>query len=55
MFTILNDIAILNINSAKYHCGISGFSKNEAANLLQKPDLNKKQWNIINYKIGKKI
>ena len=38
MFIILNDIAILNINSANYHCGIGGFSKIEAANLLQKPD-----------------
>ena len=42
MFIILNDIAILIISSANYHYVINRFSKIEASNLLQKPDLNKK-------------
>ena len=38
----LNDIVILNITGSDYHCIISLVSKNEAVNLLQNVDLNKK-------------
>ena len=35
----LNDIDILNIHGANYHCIISGISKSEAINLMQNIDL----------------
>ena len=38
----LNDIATLNIHGAGYRCIISGISKNEVVNLLQKEYLNEK-------------
>ena len=38
----LSDIAILNIKGSEYHCIISLISKNEAINLMQNADLNKK-------------
>ena len=38
----LCDIAILNIKSADYCCIISGISKSEAINLIQKIDLTEK-------------
>ena len=38
----LSDIAILDINGADYCCIITRISKNEAANLLPKADLNKR-------------
>ena len=43
----ISDIAISNIKSADYCCIISGSSKSEAINLMQKIDLAKKN--------GKKI
>ena len=45
-----SDIAILNIHGADYRYIISGISKNEAVNLLQKADLNKK---VENYTLRK--
>ena len=38
----LSDIAILNIKGSEYRCIISLISKNEAINLMQNADLNKK-------------
>ena len=38
----LNDIAILNINSADFCCIINGISISDALNLLKKADLTKK-------------
>ena len=38
----LNDIATLNIHGVDYRCIISGISKNEVVNLLQKEYLNEK-------------
>ena len=38
----LSDIAILNIKGSEYRCIISLISKNEAINLMQNVDLNKK-------------
>ena len=38
----LNDIAILNINSADFCCIINGISISDALNLLKKADLAKK-------------
>ena len=38
----IRDIAILNINGVNYLCIITGISKSEGVNLLQKADLNKK-------------
>ena len=38
----LSDIAILNIKGSDYRCIISLISKNEAINLMQNADLNKK-------------
>ena len=58
----LSGITILNINSVDYCCIITGISKCEAVNVLQKADLNEKRrtlQNIINLfsniKIGKYI
>ena len=42
MSTNLNDIAILNINGADYHCIISGINKSEAINLLRNADFTEK-------------
>ena len=42
MSMYLSDIAILNINCADYHCIITGITKGEAVNFLQKANLNKK-------------
>ena len=42
----LSDIAILNIKSADYWCIITGFSKNEAIDLMRNADLNKKSGRI---------
>ena len=39
----LSDNAVLNINGVDYGCIISGISKSEQANILQKGDLNKKR------------
>ena len=39
----LNDIAILNIKSADYHCINSGVSKSEAINSMQNIDLTEKR------------
>ena len=50
MSTNLDNIAILNINSANYHCVISRISKSKAANLLQNVDLSYDiKWVIINH------
>ena len=38
----LSCVAILNIKGSDYRCIISGISKNEAINLMQKVDLTKK-------------
>ena len=38
----LTDIAILNIKGSDYYCIISGISKSESINLMQKIDLTKK-------------
>ena len=38
----LSDIAVLNIKGSDYRCIISLIRKNEAINLLQNADLNKK-------------
>ena len=38
----LSGVAILNIKGSDYRCIISGISKNEAINLMQKVDLTKK-------------
>ena len=38
----LSNTAVLSINCADYRCIISGISKSETVNLLQKADLNKK-------------
>ena len=38
----LSDIAILNIKGSEYRCIVSLISKNEAINLMQNADLNKK-------------
>ena len=38
----LSDIAVLNIKGSDYCCIISLIRKNEAINLLQNADLNKK-------------
>ena len=38
----LSDIAILNIKGSRYGCIISLISKNDAINLMQNADLNKK-------------
>ena len=46
----LSDIAILNINGVHCHCIVTGISKSQAVNLLQKADLNEKKRNIIKYK-----
>ena len=35
----MNDVAILNINGADYHCIISRINKSEAINLLKNVDL----------------
>ena len=40
---ILNDIAILNIKGSDSFCIISLISKNDAINLMQKPDLIEKR------------
>ena len=42
----LNDIAISNIHGIDYCCIISGTSKSEAVNLLQK------KWSIVGYKFS---
>ena len=47
MFVNLSDIAILNINGVDYCCIITGISKSEAVNLLQKADLNEKNVNFF--------
>ena len=46
MFTNLNDIAILNISGADYHCNINEISKSDAVNLLQNADLTEKSGNL---------
>ena len=38
----LSDITILNINGVDYCCIITGITKSETVNLLQKTDLNEK-------------
>ena len=38
----LSDIAILNINGVDYRCIITGITKSETVNLLQKADLKEK-------------
>ena len=48
----LNDIAVLNIRSSDY---VSGISKNEAVNLLQKADLTEKSRTLKIMKIIKNI
>ena len=35
----MNDVAILNINGADYHCIISRIDKSEAINLMKNVDL----------------
>ena len=35
----LNDITILSINGADYHCIIDGISKSDAINLIKNADL----------------
>ena len=47
----LSDIAILNINSADYHCAINGVTKNEPKNLLKNFDLTKTNGILQNIKI----
>ena len=49
MFVNLSDIAILNVNVVDYCCIITGISKSEAVNLLQKADLNEKNVNFFFY------
>ena len=39
----LNNIAILNINSADYRCIINGISKSDAVNLLQNTNLTEER------------
>ena len=43
-----SDNAVLNINGVDYGCIISGISKSEQANVLQKGDLNKKRRTLSN-------
>ena len=42
MSMILSDNAILNIKVSDYHCIISGISKNEAINVMEKIDFTEK-------------
>ena len=46
----LSDIAILNIECSDYRSIISLISKNEAINLMENADLNKKGGNVLNIK-----
>ena len=46
----LSDIAILNIEWCDYRSIISLISKNEAINLMENADLNKKKGNVLNIK-----
>ena len=46
----LSDIAILNIECCDYRSIISLISKNEAINLMENADLNKKKGNVLNIK-----
>ena len=46
----LSDIAILNIECCDYCSIISLISKNEAINLMENADLNKKKGNVVNIK-----
>ena len=46
----LSDIAILNIECSDYRSIISLISKNEAINLMENADLNKKKGNVLNIK-----
>ena len=51
MLMNLSDIANLNINSADYHCIISGIRKSDPINLMQNIDLTEKCGTLYNMKI----
>ena len=47
----LSDITILNIKGSDCHCNISGISKNEAKNLMQKTNLTERRTKLQSIKI----
>ena len=47
----LSNITILNIKGSDCHCNISGISKNEAKNLMQKTNLTERRTKLQSIKI----
>ena len=47
----LSDITILNIKGSDCYCNISGISKNEAKNLMQKTNLTERRTKLQSIKI----